>query len=118
MSFCVQEIIHGALLYLIYFTVSDSWAMPVSGRQSGRLGKFKVLMMLLFYLEDLYASIISVFLRYRILGGKAQIGRVAKMTVLQWMSEHTRQDRIRNECNREIVGVTAIEEKIVESRRK
>lgn len=51
------------------------------------------------------------------MGGKEQIGRVAKMTVLQWMSEHTRQDRIRNECNREIVGVTTIEEK-VESRRK
>ena len=40
---------------------------------------------------------------------------VAKMRMLNWMSEHIRLDRIRNECIREKVGITLIVEKIVES---
>ncbi|KAF1863075.1 hypothetical protein Lal_00018922 [Lupinus albus] len=39
---------------------------------------------------------------------------IVEMRMLCWMSEHTRQDRIRNECTREKVGVASIVEKIVE----
>ena len=41
---------------------------------------------------------------------------VAEMRMLRWMSGHTRQERIRNECIREKVGVAPIVEKMVESR--
>ena len=39
---------------------------------------------------------------------------VAEMRMLHWMSWHTRQDRIRNKCIREKVGVPPIVEKMVE----
>lgn len=35
------------------------------------------------------------------------------MRMLYWMNGHTRQDRIRNECIREKVGLTLIIEKIM-----
>ena len=40
---------------------------------------------------------------------------IAEMRMLHWMSGHTRQDKIRNECIREKVRVTPILEKMVES---
>lgn len=40
---------------------------------------------------------------------------VAKVKKLQWMSEHTRQHKIKNKCNREIVRGDTIEGKTVES---
>ena len=40
---------------------------------------------------------------------------VAEMRMLRWMSRHTEQDRIRNECIKEKVGVAPIVEKMVES---
>lgn len=36
--------------------------------------------------------------------------------MLRWMNEHTRQDRIMNDCIREIVGITLTVEKIIETR--
>ena len=41
---------------------------------------------------------------------------VAEIRMLRWMSGHTKQDRIRNECIREKVGVAPIVEKIVKFR--
>ena len=38
------------------------------------------------------------------------------MCILHWISGHIREDKIRNECIREKVGITTIVEKIVESR--
>lgn len=43
---------------------------------------------------------------------------IAKMRMLCWMSEHIRQDRIRNECTSDKVRVAPIQEKMVESRFK
>ena len=40
---------------------------------------------------------------------------VAEMRMLRWMCGKTRQDRIRNECIREWVGVAPIEDKLRES---
>ena len=40
---------------------------------------------------------------------------VAEMSMLHWISGHTKQDRIRNKCIREKAGVKPIEEKMVES---
>ena len=39
-----------------------------------------------------------------------------EMGMLRWISGHTRQDRIWNECIREQVGVAPIVEKMIESR--
>ena len=36
---------------------------------------------------------------------------VAKMIILHWMSGHTRQDRIRNKCTKNKVGVVPIVKK-------
>ena len=41
---------------------------------------------------------------------------VAEMRMLRWMCGKTRQDRIRNECIREWVGVAPIEDKLRENR--
>ena len=41
---------------------------------------------------------------------------VAEMRMLRWMCGKTRQDRIRNETVREMVGVVPIEEKLRENR--
>lgn len=41
---------------------------------------------------------------------------VAEMRMLRWMCGKTRKDRIRNECIRETVGVTQIEDKLRENR--
>ena len=37
------------------------------------------------------------------------------MRMLRWMCEHTRLDKINNECIRKIVGITPIEEKLRET---
>ncbi|CAL5439689.1 unnamed protein product [Camellia sinensis] len=41
---------------------------------------------------------------------------VAEMRMLRWMCGKTRQDKIRNECIREWVGVAPIEDKLRENR--
>jgi hypothetical protein len=41
---------------------------------------------------------------------------VAKMRMLRWICGHTRRDRVRNEDIRDRVGVTPIEEKLVQHR--
>ena len=41
---------------------------------------------------------------------------IAEMRMLLWINGHTKQDRIRNKCIREKVGVASIVEKTVESR--
>ncbi|KAL7197598.1 hypothetical protein ACSBR2_020187 [Camellia fascicularis] len=41
---------------------------------------------------------------------------VAEMMMLRWMHNKTRQDRTRNECIREWVGVAPIEDKLRENR--
>jgi hypothetical protein len=41
---------------------------------------------------------------------------VAEMCMLQWICGHTRRDRVRNDDIRERLGVTSVEEKLVEYR--
>ena len=41
---------------------------------------------------------------------------VAEMRMLKWMCGKTRQDKIRNECIQEWVGVAPIEDKLRENR--
>ncbi|XP_060206140.1 uncharacterized protein LOC132633629 [Lycium barbarum] len=44
--------------------------------------------------------------------------KVAEMRMLQWMCEHTRRDKIRNEDIRDKVGVASVEDKMREARLK